>query len=841
MTRGYAPTSATLAKLGFHHVTAALADKTSTTHGRELALALEFLPGEPEVRQALTRLGEARAILDEHAAIPVAGAADVRELVARAAKGAVLMGEELRTCHGLLRASVEVRAFLRARRERLLELGALAEELSELGPLAGRLDYMLEPSGEVRDQASEILALYRRRARGIHAEARRRIDAMLNSERVAPYLQDSYFSVRQERYVLPVAIAHRAQVPGIVHNASQTGQTLFIEPSALVELGNELAIAEALIREEERRILAELSLSLGDREEEITRAVQVLAKLDLIQASARLAEEMRAVPALLAAAEADLKLCAVRHPLLVLQGKKVVANDLFVCAPRRGLIICGPNAGGKTVCLTACGLCVLMTRAGLAIPAAEGSVVPLFDGVMGVIGDAQDLGRDLSTFSAHMTALREALDRAAPGWLVLIDEIAADTDPAQGAALGRATLEELVQLGARVLVTTHLDEIKALGLTDERFANASVGVDEATLLPTYHLLHGAVGSSRALDVATRVGLPEHVVARARSYLLSEGALAQALERLLLREQAARVAEAKAEAEGEKLAQARAELTALRQELVRERRELMRVVHEEVAAELAEQRAELSRLTAELIARPSLRAAEHAKQQVDELARATKKKLALLEEGPASTPQVVTVGAFVEVLPLGQKGRVIDISGKHATIEIGALRTRARLCELVVTTQGKASPPRRRGPPGALVPAPLLAAEARAVPSCSDRRLAPRDCFATRRTTKVGLGPIEEDNEGVEQEIQRDAINARGNRSRCDVRGLRADEAQATLERFLDKKLLEGQSTVIIVHGHGNGVLKQIVREALRDSPYVASFRPGERYEGGDGATVVELK
>ena len=355
---------------------------------------------------------------------------------------------------------------------------------------------------------------------------------MLKDEDIVAMLRDLYYSVRGDRYVLPVRAEHRSHLPGIVHNASNSGQTLFIEPQQLVELGNQLTIAEAGALEEEQRILHELSGAVGRRAPALEHDVETIAVLDEAAAGGRLADDLEAGAPELGGDRFDLR--KARHPLLVLQRKSagVVANDIALPAPAQALIVSGPNAGGKTVTITGVGLCALMARAGLPIPAEAGSRMPLYRTVYTAIGDEGDLSRDLSTFTAHLSALKWILEAAGPGTLALIDEIAADTDPREGAAIAVAALEKLVAAGAQVLITTHLEELKALALADPRFAPASVGFDVDRLAPTYRLRLGEVGASSAIEIARRVGLSEDVCVRARE-ILGSGAsvVSQAVERL----------------------------------------------------------------------------------------------------------------------------------------------------------------------------------------------------------------------------------------------------------------------------------------------------------------------
>jgi DNA mismatch repair protein MutS2 len=784
----------TLEALGFPAVRDALATRGQTSRGKELAVALAPLADEAAVRLALARVEQARALLREALVIPVGGADDVRGPVARAAKGAVLSPVELLACGRLLSASSDVRAFLRARKDPMPELAQLAEGLSEGRALVSRLEYALDPAGTVKDDASDALASYRRRARKLHQDMRSRLDEMLNDASFGSYLKDKYFSVRNDRYVVPVNASFRAKVPGIVHNASQTGLTIFIEPDELIGAGNELAISEALALEEEQRILAELSELVGESAPEMTRAVEQLGAIDLVQAAARLAVDLDASAAEPRPPDAAFELVGLRHPLLVLQGKRVVPNTVRLRDAERALVISGPNAGGKTVTLSALGLVSLMTRCGLMIPAASGSSVPLFAGVLGAIGDAQDLARDLSTFSAHVTALRDVLVRSGAGWLVLVDEIAADTDPREGAALACAILERLVQGGARVVVTTHLDEVKALGLTDERFASARMGLDPERLSPTYELELGAVGASSAIDVAARVGLPDDVLAQARRLLKEGGALAQALTRIEQRERELTQTRQELTAELEASRRLSAELEVERAAAVASARQVEQRVRDELRTELDRRRDEVSRLVAELQAKPSMAEAQRAQQRIEQLAaeqRAVNERLAAHDETaqPPSTGALVA-GARVKLLSLGREAKVIAVHGNSATVEVGSLRSRVKVDDLVVLG------------PGAAKPKPLVRAPspARAAPAALSHPDA-----------------------------------------RCDVRGLRADEAMRDIEHFLDRAFRDGPSVVVLVHGHGTGVLKEMIREALEKSPYVERFRPGDRHEGGDGVTVVDLQ
>jgi DNA mismatch repair protein MutS2 len=481
----------------------------------------------------------------------------------------------------------------------------------------------------------------------------------------------------------------------------------------------------------------------------------------------------------------------------VLQGKKVVASHVRLAPPQRALIVSGPNGGGKTVGITAVGLSALMLRAGLPVPAAEGSRLPFFLEVKAAVDERGDLAKDLSTFTAHLTAVKDMLLGAIPGSLVLVDEIAADTDPREGAALAGAILDGLVERGAAVLVTTHLDELKALALTDARFANARVGFDTERLQPTYQLHLGTSGSSSALEVAGRVGLPAAVVERARASLGGHGgALGRAL-RLLDGERARLEAERRAAAAARESALRAAERARAAEEAARRaEREAAARMGEAISGELEAARAEVADLLAELQARPTVKAATDAAAKLDawraaveSAARAAQAKADTGAE--ASESGEIAPGVRVRIVSLGQDGEVVDVDGGQVLVRAGPLKVRRPVADLL-PLRGKA------------------------------------------RST--GIGRTRAERLAAAEEARPDA--PRLPERRLDVRGLRVEELLREVDRSLDALYAAGEADCTILHGHGTGALKQALRDHLSGSPYVADFRPGDRHEGGDAVTVV---
>jgi DNA mismatch repair protein MutS2 len=762
--------------------------------GKERSFAL--LPGDdPDAaRTRIARVEEARTLRRFERELPLADAVDVRPALGRAAREGTLEPHELLQVARLIRASDGARRFCFSQADRAPLHFALAQTLSELLPIAQELERAFDAAGKLLDTASPLLGELREQIRALHRSIKGRIEEMLKDEKIVPMLRDTYYSVRGDRYVLPLRAEHRAHLPGIVHNASNSGQTLFVEPQVLVELGNQLTIAEARALEEEQRILAELSGAVGRRAPLLEHDVEVIGLLDEAAAAGRLADDLDAGAPELGGERFDLR--RARHPLLVLQRKSagVVANDIALPAPAQALVVSGPNAGGKTVTITAVGLSALMARAGLPIAAAAGSRMPLYRTVHTAIGDEGDLSRGLSTFTAHLSALRFILEAAGPGALVLIDEIAADTDPREGAAIAIAALEKLVAAGAQVLITTHLEELKALALADPRFAPASVGFDVERLAPTYVLKLGEVGASSAIEIARRVGLPEDVCARAREILGGgSSAVSQAVS-LLERERA-------------EAARARAELGAAREELERERaqvereRERLRSLEQEtragVRAELVEdfarKRAEVAALIAQLQAAPAMAQAIEAQRAI-ERAAAAEESAAARDEEPAAPAHEITPGARVKHLRFGTEGVVLDLSDGHATVQMGALKSKVPLEDLA--------------------PARKPVAQASFRKTRQERLERAEQARAAPVETRVPL---------------------------VDLRGMRVDEALRTLELELDRHLRAGEETIHVLHGHGSGALKAAVRESLSRSPYVAQARPAEQHEGGDGVTVATLR
>lgn len=794
--------SRTLDDLAYGEILHALSTRCRTEPGRQRALVRPFLDDAAAVGDALTLVDEARKLAQEQFALPFGALTDVRPALRSAEKRALLEPKDLVAIAQALFAFERLRDALEEREHQVPALATIGRRLPRLEQLARRVDRCFEADGEISDRASPALKEARDRARGLHRHIKTKLDGMLHDEQFLPNLRESYYTLRNNRYVVPVLASSRSQVPGIVHNASQSGQTLFVEPEALVGMGNDLAIAQSMVLEEERRVLQELTDAVGREADAVLAGVDACAELDEAEAAAHLAADVDlARPEVVN--DGTLELFQLRHPLLVLRGNQVVSNDVRLEGQVRALVVSGPNAGGKTVTLTAVGVCALMLRAGLPIPAGSGSRMPLYKSIQTAIGDAQDLNQGLSTFSAHVVQLREIARNASHGSLVLVDEIAADTDPREGAAIAIAVLEDLLDRGAVVLVTTHLEELKALAHMDPRFINARVGFDSRKMAPTYKLQLGAAGSSSAIDIAHRMGLADKIVERARELSLGAGGpLAKALaatedERRKLAEEVDRAKAARAEAEAtrEKLEREKAELEKRRAEEKLEHEEAMRKQVEQAQAELKEL---LARLRAQASMREAMQAQQELSAKAAELDRRAReaRARALQAEAPQAAPEL-RVGGWVHHVGLNRDVEVLELEGDEVLVAAGPLKMRVPKAELASSRQAR--PAEKKFPTADKAQATLKRA----------REAAPQEVSAAN--------------------------------FRCDVRGMRADDAVREIEQFMDRVFRSGEEAALIIHGHGTGALKQGIREFLQRSPYVRGFRAGDSHEGGDGVTVVSFK
>lgn len=772
-----------------------------TDEGFELVEALGPLPTSGLAELRMRQIAEYMAVLDAGEEVPVRGARDIRRAVDYASREGVLSGEDLdaigRTCD----VASRVRRFFKHRGEVAPILWALGRRLDPCQEIRDTLQIALEPGGRLSDNASPDLRRLRREVQNQTERIKARVEKLLRSEEMETQLQDDYFTMREERYVLPVRVSAKRQVDGVIHGYSASGQTAFIEPQELIELNNNLRWTQVEVEQEERRILIRLSGIVAENSEALHANSETLAYLDLTHALGRFSVEIKAtIPEI----SPSIDLRAARHPMLYIKLKKsgheTVPNDLRLEEGRTVLIVSGPNTGGKTVLLKTLGMAALMVQAGLPIACGEGSTFPFLRRVFTDIGDEQSIERDLSTFSGHLTNINGFLPECNSDTLVILDELFAGTDPQQGTVLAVALLEEFARRGTRTLISTHLEGMKTLALESANFMNASMGFDVASMQPTYELTLGVPGSSFALRIAARLGFPADLVDRATELLEGDGKLSvdQVLTRLEdqatdLRKEQKRYEHLRGEAErSKKRADDRY------QELRREEKELLH----------AESKALKSKLDgAKEVLREYLKNLSHAetvtRKGVDEVRKELQSIEKVVEDVRDATHSVAADDSGLVPVALAdmedgltvyvrsfRRAGVID--GKPRANEVfvrmGVMRVTVNPSEIFYPNEQA----RRRHRSGASTP-------------------------ASSSPVPVILKTVD---------------------NTVDLRGERVDEALERLDLFLDSAYLRGDTSVFVIHGHGTGALKRAVRDWLAGSDYVLEYRRGERDEGGDGVTVA---
>jgi len=786
-----------------------LAQHADSTMGKARCRSLWLSSELPAAQQLQDETTEMLGLLAGGDPLPTFGFPDVREQLLRASKGGVLEAGELRDCALVLRLLTEVERYGVAHQDDIRALQRVFESLHVTQGLRGVLraiEAAIQPDGSLNETASPELRRLTHHAQGLKHEMRQQLEQLLQSRRYEDVLQEFYFAQREGRYVVPVKADMRGRIPGIVHDVSSSGATVFLEPRELVDLNNSIKVADLEIEREVRRILQALSTLVAEQAEQLGHTIEMLGECDVIRAKADMSRRLKCNPVGLNE-HGRVLLKQARHPLLMLAKEQVVPNDIVLEEATKVLVISGPNTGGKTVTLKIIGLYALMVRAGLHLPCAPESDMALFTHCYADIGDAQDLSRDLSSFSAHMTQmvqlLSEATVQAETGELskarsvVLLDEPVTSTDPAEGAALAEALLCRLAALNVKVVVTTHYGPLKELAQTTPGFANASVEFDVERLAPTYRLFMGIPGGSSALEIAARLGMDQSLVEDARARLRSED---RRLEQLMvdlqrkqrqLDEDAARIQRARSEAE-----QAAAEAKALQAQMEQAEQEARKGLKKKLGEQFQRARAEVQATVDSLKREQKLIKAKETKERLRELETHTKQELTPV--GQSIPLEQLQIGDTVEIAGLGVTGSLLELpqGKKRVRIKVGEGELLATVSNLIGVAHEAAAV--------VLTGAP------------SERAQRPRQL-----STGGGLGLDEQ--------------------TVADVRGQAADEALDHVVAALDRAALDGAPFLRIIHGHGTGRLKSVLREYLKGSPYVANFRPGDRVEGGDGVTVVTMR
>ena len=782
-----------LTTLEFDRVLTLVAMEAKSAPGKASVARRRPFPTLTECEAAQADLGEMVRFFHTEGLLPLAGLDDLRPLFARES---VLEIEESWHVVRAVRATQAIRETL-TRVDTFPRLGAIAAGIPDLGELLTKTNRYFTRDGKLREEASAELRAIRSRIHAKRAAVQRTLNDIMN--RNADAIQEPLIVMRGDRYCIPVRSDHRNAVTGILHERSGSGASFFIEPMGAIELNNDLADLLIQEREEIAKIMRFVSQTIFESHDEILEATAIAGELDALQACAVFHDTIRGTrPSF--SSERELHIIEGRHPLLDERlasqrqdafgeepsGRKVVPLTIDLTGQSSALVVSGPNAGGKTVSLKTAGLLVAMGMSGLPVPAAEGTVLPCVDALHVLIGDDQSVLEHLSTFSAYLTRLKRVLQRATPKSLVLLDELGSGTDPEEGSAIAAAVIEHLLETGALLIVTTHLSALKSFAVNDTRIVNASMEFDSATGQPTYRLISGIPGRSRAIEVAKIIGLPDSLIRAARERL---GERYGETDHLLASLQK-RMSEIVAQQD---------ELKAMQQELERERR----AMHAKAEALETERtrlgttyREELERLrddvsrqvTNEIRNLRDMDRAARASLNANEVLRTITRPVDKAMEFIPAEQRDVRVGEKAEHRKFKVVGDVTAIDGDKVTMIVSGRKVTMDKRDLVP-----------KGAPPAPKPSPARS----------------RD---TRSSGDVAV-----------------VVSAELN-----LIGQRVEEALDESDRFLDRALLEGKQAVRIIHGFGTGTLRKAVREHLRKHPAVKSWRPGAENEGGDGATIAVL-
>lgn len=778
--------------LEYEKIREMLAARAGSSLGKERARSLQPSTDYAEVEEQLEQTAEAVRI---HAVTspPFGGIHDLRPLLKKIHMGAVLTLEELADIRSTLYAMRNVKEFFKGLEIEAPTLKEWAHGIEILGQLERRLENTLDEHGSLRDDASVELRRLRTEIQTTQNRIKERVGAALRAPENQKYFQEAIVTLRDERYVIPVKAEYRRFFPGIVHDQSATGATLFVEPMAIVELNNDVKQLVLSEQHEVERILRDLSQQIGGQQDILQENLSVLADFDFTFAKAKLAEDMDAQqPVMNREGRAHLR--QARHPLI--PRDRVVPIDIELGDAYTMLLITGPNTGGKTVSMKTFGLLVLMAQSGCFLPTAPDSTLPVYQNIYADIGDEQSIEQSLSTFSAHMTHIVDILSKVEADDLVLVDELGAGTDPEEGAALAMAILERLLAVKAATVATTHYSELKTFAYTREGIENACVEFDVKSLRPTYRLLIGIPGASNAFAISRRLGLSEAIILRAQQLVKEDHAQFEHVvnelerEKLVYEQHNAELAERQ-----QRVTRLEQKVEAAKEDLSKRKGDLIRKAREQSAALVRRTRREAEDIIDSLKKQYDDQGI-HARQQAIQEARKR-----LEEASSAARPGIMgqkhlgqkvdakklMVGDVVYLPKLDQKGTVVEISGRDVTVQLGSLRT----------TQKAAS--------------------------CRFLSHAEKEKSAKSNAT----GGFLRKTAHVSREI--------------DIRGLMVNEAEVVVGKFIDDAQMAGLTQILVIHGKGTGALRKGIHEYLKRHRSVDHFAFADLDEGGSGATVVFLK
>lgn len=788
-----------LETLEYRKIIAQLKREMGSAASAKLADELTPLTSEKIIKEELRSTTEAVDLIVRKGPLPTGGLYDIREALLLAKKGGSLTMRQLLEVQNVLGISSEVVAFMHD--DALPELkyiGEMVDLIVEFTALEKEISRCILTEDEMADNASPKLKDIRRSIHQQNQAIKNKLSRIITSSSNKTYLQDAIVTMRDGRYVIPVKQEYRSFFPGMVHDQSKGGATLFIEPQGVVELNNKLRELEVEEQLEIARILAELSSRVAEHYREIRSNLELLIKLDFIMAKGKLSCKMHASEPKIDA-DGELRLISARHPLI--EYKKAVPVDIRIGGDYRTLIITGPNTGGKTVSLKTAGLLVMMAQSGLHIPASHASTLPIFGEVFADIGDEQSIEQSLSTFSSHMKNIVSIIDKASYDSLVLVDELGAGTDPTEGAALAIAILERFYDSGALTMATTHYNELKKYALATSGVENAAMEFDVETLTPTYRLLIGVPGKSNAFEISKKLGLSESVIERASEHIkhgdmefenvissIEDDKRKAAADRLDAESMRAEIEERlkKLEEKEKAISEKRADIIA---EAKREARELLR----ETKSAVKDVQKDLRRLQ-KSGAHTNLNtgALEKSRRKINEAEDLVSEKVVKQVNSEPVSADTLKIGDRVKLLTIGQNGTILSLPDEKGNlmINIGALKVKARLQDLMLINEGKDRKPQAKS------------------------------------SSKYG-SLLRSKSSSVSASI--------------NVMGKNLEDALADVEKYLDDVYMAGLDMVSIIHGRGGGILKDGIRQMLKRKKYVDSYGAASYNDGGEGVTVVRMK
>lgn len=788
-----------LETLEYKKIIAQLKREMGSAASAKLADELTPLTSEKIIKEELRSTTEAVDLIVRKGPLPTGGLYDIREALLLAKKGGSLTMRQLLEVQNVLGISSEVVAFMHD--DALPELkyiGEMVDLIVEFTALEKEISRCILTEDEMADNASPKLKDIRRSIHQQNQAIKNKLSRIITSSSNKTYLQDAIVTMRDGRYVIPVKQEYRSFFPGMVHDQSKGGATLFIEPQGVVELNNKLRELEVEEQLEIARILTELSSRVAEHYREIRSNLELLTKLDFIMAKGKLSCKMHASEPKIDA-DGELRLISARHPLI--EYKKAVPVDIRIGGDYRTLIITGPNTGGKTVSLKTAGLLVMMAQSGLHIPASHASTLPIFGEVFADIGDEQSIEQSLSTFSSHMKNIVSIIDKASYDSLVLVDELGAGTDPTEGAALAIAILERFYDSGALTMATTHYNELKKYALATSSVENAAMEFDVETLTPTYRLLIGVPGKSNAFEISKKLGLSESVIERASEHIkhgdmefenvissIEDDKRKAAADRLDAESMRAEIEERlkKLEEKEKAISEKRADIIA---EAKREARELLR----ETKSTVKDVQKDLRRLQ-KSGAHTNLNtgALEKSRRKINEAEDLVSEKVVKQVNSEPVSADTLKIGDRVKLLTIGQNGTILSLPDEKGNlmINIGALKVKARLQDLMLINEGKDRKPQAKS------------------------------------SSKYG-SLLRSKSSSVSASI--------------NVMGKNLEDALADVEKYLDDVYMAGLDMVSIIHGRGGGILKDGIRQMLKRKKYVDSYGAASYNDGGEGVTVVRMK